>query len=125
MNTRYNSGKDTGDYLADLQTSLSKHGSAGLPVAKEMQVAILLVSLINEEALFRTVAALKTLDESHCIWEKVSGRVIKEQQSQRLCNESEEKTVSSPLGADIASKRKDYCRYLSRNYSQLGHIVRL
>lgn len=59
MNTRYTSGRDVGDYLVELETSLSKLSSLGLPVAENMQVALSLVSLMNEDALPGTVAAMK------------------------------------------------------------------
>lgn len=46
-NTRYTLGKDMGAYLPELETSFNKLRSMGLPVAEEIQVVILLVSLIN------------------------------------------------------------------------------
>lgn len=48
MNIRYSSGKEMEDYLDELGTSFNKMVFWGFAVAEEMNVAILLVSLMNK-----------------------------------------------------------------------------
>lgn len=85
MNTHYKSGEGMGDYLAEPWTSFTKQSFMALPVAEEIQVAILVVSLMNLESLSAIAVALKTLEHSKATWRKVGGKLVKEHRSKKLC----------------------------------------
>lgn len=59
INTRFQARKDLFDYIAELESNFNRLAIMIMPVAEKMQVAILLVSLMNEESLKSTVAELK------------------------------------------------------------------
>lgn len=79
INTWHAPKKDIGDYLVELEVSLKKVCSIGLLVAEEIQVAVLLISFMNEESIFRTVAELKTMNDAICTSEKVAGWLTERQ----------------------------------------------
>lgn len=60
--TSNQSDKDLEDNIAELETHFDKLAVMSLPGMGEMHVAILLVSVTNDESLKTTVAALKGLD---------------------------------------------------------------
>lgn len=76
MNTRNSSKKDLGGDPAKLETFFNERSSILFPVGEKIQVALLLVSSMNEEALAELKAELKSLDEVSCKWERIVGRLI-------------------------------------------------
>ncbi len=62
MNKRYHSGKDMGEHLSEMESMMNRLAAMQAPVDSSMQVAILLVSVMAEESLQSTVAAIKTVD---------------------------------------------------------------
>lgn len=70
INNYYKAGKDLGNYIAELETCFNWLGVMDLPVAEEIQIAILLVSVINE-SLKGTDAALKNVDGNKAPWDTI------------------------------------------------------
>lgn len=79
LKSRLKKDKDIGGYLVVFETKFNKLAGIKLPVAEEMQVAISLVCLSNEEWLSRIIAALKTMKTKRLTWDAVSSRFIEKQ----------------------------------------------
>lgn len=126
VNTRYESGKDLGDYFAELETYFNRLAGMGLPVAEEMQVAILLVSVMHEETLKGTVAALKTVEDSKATWNNVCSRLLEEHRSQRVLSGINARSSSNHIRAATIRRRTDKENFKIRCYNcnKLGHIAR-
>lgn len=82
--TQYQARKDLADYIAELETYFHRLAIMGLPMAKEIQIAILLVSVMNEELFKRTVVALKTVDGDKATWGSECSRLLEELCFQRM-----------------------------------------
>lgn len=82
--TRYQDGRDLGDYIAKRKTYFNRQAVIGLPVAEKMQVVILLVSVMNEDALKSAVAALRTADGEKATWDSVCFRLLEDRRSQQM-----------------------------------------
>lgn len=119
IHTRYESGKDMGEYLSEMESLFNKLAAMGLPLASEMQVAVLLVSLTSEESLSGTVSAIKTMDEGRASWEYVSGRLIEEVRSQKLSVDGQTSSVTA-----AAVRRADRSQIRCYKCNKKGHIAR-
>lgn len=124
INIRYQSAKDMGDFISELETHFNKLACMGLPIVEEMQVAILLVSVMHEESMKSTVAALKTVDADRATWDSVCSRLLEERRSQKMMKGD---TISTNVGTlRAASVRGKYNGSRMRCYkcNKLGHISR-
>lgn len=75
-------------------------------------MAILPVSLMNDEMLSGTVAASKTLDYRNSSWERVAVKFEEEQRSKKMCADAGTKATDIPIKAAAAvKKRKDFAKY--------------
>lgn len=125
IHTRYDREKNMGEYLSEMESMFNKLAAMKLPIAPELQVAILLVSMTAEESLSGTVSAIKTMDESRATWEYVSGRLIEEVRSQKLAENSDGLgTIAAaaliPRGPRGLHKSQIRCYRCNRK----GHIAR-
>lgn len=59
------------DYLAEPEASLNNLSFLSIFVTDEMQVAIPLVSIMNEKSTSGSSATLKILDDADCSWESL------------------------------------------------------
>ena len=121
MNTRYESGEDIRDYIAKFETMFNRLEIMGSHIDEAMQVAILLVSLLNDETLSSTVAAIKTMDEEKATWDYVTSRLMEEQRSRRLADDADE-NASKIKAATVHGDRKNSRRCY--NCGKIGHIAR-
>lgn len=68
INTRYESGKDLGDYIAEPETYCNKLAVVELSVIEERQFAVSLVFVMNGDYLKSTVTALRAVDDDKTTW---------------------------------------------------------
>lgn len=95
---RYQDAKDLGDYIAELDFCFNKLGMMGLPVARKRLVTIMLQSVMNEESLKSTVAALKSMDGDRATSDRECSGLLEESLVQRMI-ESASTSGSSQLRA--------------------------
>ncbi len=84
MNKRYGGRSDIAEHFSELESMFNLLSGMSSPVDESMQVAILLVSIMAQESLKGTVAAIKTVDADNATWNYVSSRLTEEQRSQKM-----------------------------------------
>jgi len=123
MNKRYESGKDMGEYLADIETLFNKLAAMGMALVEPMQVAILLVSISSVDSFQGTVAAIKTMEDHKATWDYVSGRLIEEQRTQKMSDSAEKNDARvQAAAARTAARRLANTKCFKCN--KKGHIPR-
>ena len=122
IKTRYDSAKDMGEYLSEMESHFNRLTAMNSPVDEGMQVAILLVSVSATEALSGTVSAIKTMDPEKATWDYVSARLIEELRSQKLADGTES-VPSSPTVA-MARSGVDMNKVRCYRCGKKGHFAR-
>lgn len=110
INTFYQAGKELGNYIVELETCSNWLTITGFPVAGKLEVAVLLVTVMNKEYLKSTVAALKTVDGVGATWDSVCSRPLEERRSDRTKNGASTPGNSQLRAGTVQTKANHSCK---------------
>lgn len=88
-----------------------------------MQVAILLASVMNEECLKSTVAALQTVDGNRGTWDTVCSHLLEEYHSHQT-GKSSNISADIPVRAATVNCKENQYRIRCYNCNKLGRAAR-